>query len=59
MFLKILAIATIVSAGIATGCGLAIHFKWVGKVEPTPHIVPGGLVFLLALATAVTALLTP
>jgi hypothetical protein len=58
MALKILAIATLLLAVVATGCGLAIHFEWVGEIEPMPHIVLGALVVLLALATAVVALAT-
>jgi len=34
---------------------IAIHFKWVGEVEPLPHMVLGTPVILLALATAVAA----
>lgn len=41
MVLKALAIATLLLAVVATGCGLAIHFEWVGEIEPMPHIVLG------------------
>jgi len=53
---KILAVATLLLAVVTAGCGLSIHFKWVGEMEPTPHIVLGALLVLLALATAIVAL---
>ncbi|MCJ7625722.1 MAG: hypothetical protein MUO76_19700 [Anaerolineaceae bacterium] len=58
MFLKIMAITTILIVLIASGCGLAIHNKWVGEMVPRPHIVLGGLVILFSLATAIAVLTT-
>jgi len=55
MIVKVLSVATLLLAVVTAGCGLAIHFKWVGEVEPLPHMVLGTLVVLLALATAVAA----
>jgi len=55
MIVKVLSVATFLLAAVAAGCGLATHFKWVGEVEPLPHMVLGTLVILLALATAVAA----
>ena len=55
MTVKALSVATLLLAVVTAGCGLAIHFKWVGEVELLPHMVLGTLVVLLALATAVAA----
>ena len=55
MIVKVLSVATFLLAAVAAGCGLAIHFKWVGEAEALPHMVLGTLVVLLALATAVAA----
>jgi len=54
---RILAVATFLLALITAGCGLAIHFKWVGEMEPRPHIVLGALLVLLTLAMAIAALI--
>ncbi len=56
MLHKILAVATLLLAVITAGCGLAIHFGWVGEIEPTPHILLGSLLVLTALSTAIAAL---
>ena len=56
MLLKILTTANLLLALVTTGCGLAIHYKWVGEMEPTPQIVLGALAVLLALVTTVVAL---
>lgn len=56
MALKILAVLTLIAALLAAGCGLSIHFGWVGEMEPTPHIILGGVLLVLVLATSITAL---
>ena len=58
MILKVLSVTTFLLAVVTAGCGLAIHYKWVGEVEPTPHILLGALLVLLTLATAIAALFT-
>ena len=58
MVVKVLGILMVVFAIITTGCGLAIHKKWVGEMEATAHIVLGSmLVFLLAEITRVFTLI--
>ncbi|MGY4707292.1 hypothetical protein ACVNPS_06005 [Candidatus Bipolaricaulota sp. J31] len=56
MIVKVLSVVTLLLAVITAGCGLAIHFKWVGKMEPRPHMVLGTLLVLSALATVAAAL---
>jgi len=57
MILKVLSVTTFLLALVTAGCGLAIHLKWVGEMEPRPHIVLGALLVLLTLATAIAALI--
>jgi len=50
MLIKAIGIIAGVLANITSGCGLAIHKKWVGEMEPTPHIVLGSLVVIFLIA---------
>ena len=56
MLLKILGIGLVILVVITCGCGLAIHYKWVGEMKPTPHIVLGAMVLLTAIAVSVAAI---
>jgi len=53
MIIKVLALVTLILGVITSGCGLAIHFKWVGEMEPTPHIVLTGILLISLIAELV------
>lgn len=55
MLLKVFSIITLILAALSVGCGMAIHFRWVGEMDATPHIVLG---FITLVLVAILVVLT-